>query len=447
MRVRFWGTRGSIAKPGPTTLRYGGNTSCVEVETDGGNLIVIDCGTGAHGLGQQLLANGRKQGHLLISHSHWDHIQGFPFFAPVFIPGNEWDIYAPGAAGGLEGILRGQMEYTYFPVALDQLAAKTRYHDLTEGRFTLGDVQVNSRYPNHPAVTLGYRLEIGGVSVVYSSDHEPHSRHQAEPVDPPQAGRQPALVHVEDERHAHFLQGADLVIHDSQYTAAEYGKKLGWGHSTVEYVVDVAIAAGVKQLALYHHDPLRSDAAVDELLAACRERARAWGSSIEIFAAAEGVSLTFPELATARKRQRKDGVEGLGMPRLRPATVLVVDDDPDVIELVESSLKDEGYRLISADNGRTGLELARTETPDLMLLNWEMPEMDGLAACRAIRADPNPAVRRMPIVMLTARAESEDTREGFGAGADDYITKPITPAHVRTHVREWLIRGRATPVK
>src|SRR5205809_8111900 len=106
MRVRFWGTRGSIAKPGPTTLRYGGNTSCVQVESDSGTLVAVDCGTGAHGLGQQLLSEGKNHGHLLISHSHWDHIQGFPFFAPVFIPGNEWDIYAHGAAGGLGVILR-----------------------------------------------------------------------------------------------------------------------------------------------------------------------------------------------------------------------------------------------------------------------------------------------------------------------------------------------------
>src|ERR1051325_8576114 len=140
MRVRFWGTRGSIAKPGPSTLRYGGNTSCVEFESDSGTLIVTDCGTGAHGLGQELLAAGKNHGHLLISHSHWDHIQGFPFFAPVFVPGNEWDIYAPGAAGGLEGILRGQMEYTYFPVTLDALGGKTRYHDLTEGQFAIEDI-------------------------------------------------------------------------------------------------------------------------------------------------------------------------------------------------------------------------------------------------------------------------------------------------------------------
>jgi CheY-like chemotaxis protein len=208
----------------------------------------------------------------------------------------------------------------------------------------------------------------------------------------------------------------------------------------------VAIAAGVKQLALYHHDPLRSDAGIDEVLAACRARALGWGSSLEIIAAAEGALLDFPELAAARKRHRMETAVDVGMTRVDTATVLVVDDDPNVIGLVQASLQGEGYRFLSAENGRIGLQLARTETPDLMLLNWEMPEMDGLAVCRAIRADPNPAVRHMPIVMLTARSASEDTKEGFDAGADDYITKPITPAHVRTRVREWLIRGKAPPL-
>ena len=146
MDIRFWGTRGSLAKPGRITLRHGGNTSCVEVRGDDGTLIVLDCGTGAHGLGQALLSAGpRCDGHLMITHTHWDHIQGFPFFAPLFVPGNTWDIYAPGALGRqLEQTLAGQMEYNYFPVTLAQLAATIRFHDIAEGEFAIGEMRVTT---------------------------------------------------------------------------------------------------------------------------------------------------------------------------------------------------------------------------------------------------------------------------------------------------------------
>ena len=170
MQVRFWGTRGSLAKPGPTTARYGGNTSCVEIRTEAGTLIVIDCGTGAHGLGQQLAAKGGggHRGHILISHTHWDHIQGIPFFAPLFVAGNEWDVYGPkGLSSSIRDTLAGQMEHTYFPVALDRFAATIAYHDLVEGVFEIGEVRITARYLNHPALTLGYRLQADGASVVY----------------------------------------------------------------------------------------------------------------------------------------------------------------------------------------------------------------------------------------------------------------------------------------
>src|SRR6266542_256660 len=210
MDIRFWGTRGSLAKPGRITLRHGGNTSCIEVRGDDGTLIVLDCGTGAHGLGQALLSTGpRCDGHLMLTHTHWDHIQGFPFFAPLFVPGNTWDIYAPGARGQqLEQTLAGQMEYNYFPVTLAQLGATIRFHALADGRFAIAGLRFATQYLNHPALALGYRLESGGTVVVYSTDHEPHApnpvaRTAADP-----------RVHGEDRRHVEFLADADLVIHD-----------------------------------------------------------------------------------------------------------------------------------------------------------------------------------------------------------------------------------------
>lgn len=290
MDIRFWGTRGSLAKPGPTTLRYGGNTSCVEVRGIDGTLIVLDCGTGAHGLGQALLSSSgpRCDGHLMISHTHWDHIQGFPFFGPLFVPGNTWDIYAPGALGRqLERTLAGQMDSDYFPITLAQLAATIRFHDIAEGEFAVGSVRVTTQYLNHSALTLGYRLQSGGNVVVYSVDHEPHASIPAgrSEGEPPR--------HSKDQRHVEFLADADLIIHDAQYTISEYPKKTGWGHTPAEWAVDYAVAARAKRLALTHHDPLRDDEALDHIVEICRRRASTARSGLEVFAAAEGQEMRY----------------------------------------------------------------------------------------------------------------------------------------------------------
>ena len=173
---------------------------------------------------------------------------------PLFRAGHEWDVYAPRQLGRtLEEILAGQMQYTYFPVPLGELAATIRYHELTEGTFELGRVRVVTRYLNHPAPALGYRLEAGGVSLVYATDHEPHSRHHAER----RPAESSAPVHAEDKRHIEFLAGADLLIHDAQYTLEEYPEHLSWGHCPAEWAVDFAVAAKVRRLALFHHDPTR----------------------------------------------------------------------------------------------------------------------------------------------------------------------------------------------
>jgi phosphoribosyl 1,2-cyclic phosphodiesterase len=290
MDIRFWGTRGSLAKPGRTTLRYGGNTSCVEVRGVDGTLIVLDCGTGAHGLGQALLsASGpRCDGHLIISHTHWDHIQGFPFFRPVFLPGNTWDIYAPGAPGRqVERTLAGQMHSSYFPITLAQLPATMRFHDLAEEEFAVGGIRVKTQYLNHPPHTLAYRLKSGGNVVVYAVDHEPHASNPTA-----WSGGEPSR-HNGDQRHVEFLADADLIIHDAQYTIAEYPQKTGWGHTPAEWAVDYAIAARAKRLALTHHDPHRDDEAVERIVEMCRRRAGAAGSGLEVFAAAEGQEMRF----------------------------------------------------------------------------------------------------------------------------------------------------------
>jgi CheY-like chemotaxis protein/phosphoribosyl 1,2-cyclic phosphodiesterase len=438
MRIRFWGTRGSLAKPGPSTLRYGGNTSCVEVRTASGTLIVLDCGTGAHGLGQALVGSGAPlRGHLMITHTHWDHIQGFPFFAPLFGRGSEWDIYAPGGLGQrLEQTLAGQMEYTYFPVTLAQLGATIRYHDLVEGSFAVENVRVVTKYLNHPALCLGYRLEADSGTVVYASDHEPHAP-WASMQRAPDGGA--TLAHREDLRHVEFLAGADLVIHDAQYDLAEYREKIGWGHTPAECAVDYALAARVRRLALYHHDPLRDDAAVDGLTESCRQRAATDGR-LEVFAAAEGQVIELAGGAGAAVEAAPPAAAPAGT---QAETILVADDDPAIVMLLRASLESDGFRVITAGDGMAALDLARAERPALLLLDWQMPRASGVEVTRALRGDADPRLRAVPVVLLTAQSGAENTAAGFAAGVTDYLTKPFRPAHVRARVRAWLLRRTA----
>ena len=274
MKVRFWGTRGSIATPGPGTNHFGGNTSCVELTTDAGALLIFDCGTGAHRLAGALMASGKKpiDANILLGHTHWDHIQGFPFFSPAFVPGNSVAIHGPeGSRGSLHHVLEGQMEFTYFPIELGQLPAAISYHDLNEGIHTIAGTRVATQFLNHPAMTLGYRVEADGVAVVYLVDHEPFADALWRAGAPP--GRIDSILHDGDARHARFMAGADLVIHDAQYTPEEFVLKSTWGHCTVDFAVRVAAEAGVRRLALFHHDPSHDDAAIDALAAHARSLA------------------------------------------------------------------------------------------------------------------------------------------------------------------------------
>ncbi len=292
MRVRFWGTRGSIATPGPGTVRFGGNTSCVGVTTNAGAHFIFDCGTGARQLGVELMANAPKpiSATILLSHTHWDHIQGFPFFAPLFVPGNRITICGPEGSGHtLREVLSGQMEFTYFPVDIDQLPATITFRELGEGTHEIDGTRVIAQYLNHPAMTLGYRIEADDAAVMYLSDHEPFSETLGHGSDAPRHAE--AIVHVGDRRHARFMKGADLVIHDAQYTPQEYPAKKNWGHSTYEYAVGMAAAAGVRQLVLTHHDPMHDDTFVEEIEKLARIYAGQNDYEVEVCCAYEGLDL------------------------------------------------------------------------------------------------------------------------------------------------------------
>jgi phosphoribosyl 1,2-cyclic phosphodiesterase/FixJ family two-component response regulator len=431
MRIRFWGTRGSLAKPGPTTVRYGGNTACVEVQAVDGTRIVLDCGTGAHGLGQALLATGERpiRGHLLITHTHWDHIQGVPFFAPLFDAGNEWDIYAPRGLGqSLRDTLSGQMQYTYFPVTLEQLGATIRYHDIVEGVFQAGGVRVATRYVNHPALTLAYRLEADGVVVVYVTDHEPYSR-------PAACGAGADGIEGEDRRHADFLSGADLVIHDAQYTVSEYPARAGWGHSTVDYAVDVALAAGARQVALFHHDPLRDDEAIDRLVVLARARA---AGGLQVRAAAEGLVIDL-EADRARSRPSPSGERSAvaEVPQLAlQSSVLVAVSDPATVVALSDAVRADGLRLFLAADADSALHTVEAERPSLLILERDLPGRPALELCRAIRAGTDAYDREVPVVIVAEHGEPDASTPGV----TDWLLKPFTIVYARTRIRRWLLR-------
>ena len=305
MQFRFWGTRGSIATPGPSTVRYGGNTSCVQLITPAGETVVLDCGTGARPLGNKLVAeaSGKSRITILLTHTHWDHIQGFPFFAPLFVPGTDVDVYGPDQArASLRDVLAGQMEHRYFPVELDQLSARITYRDLSEGTFEIAGLKINAQRMNHPSTTLGFRIEADKACVCYLCDHEPFFedvwRAGAEP------GRLESILDPGDLRHAQFMRDADVVIHEAQWAPEEYSDKKNWGHSSYTYVIPLAAAAGVRRLVLTHHDPSHDDAFMDRLERRAQALAAQLDSDLDVSFAYEGmeVEVEIPARAVALRQ-------------------------------------------------------------------------------------------------------------------------------------------------
>jgi phosphoribosyl 1,2-cyclic phosphodiesterase len=287
MRVRFWGTRGSVPTPGPSTVRYGGNTACVEMRTNRGTFFIFDSGTGIRELGLDLARDGGAvAAHLMLGHTHWDHISGFPFFTPAFVPGNRLVIYgARDLDRSLRDVLAGQMHFTYFPVPLGDLRAEISFSELEEGTIQLDDAAVRTHYLNHTAVCMGYRVEADGASVAYITDHEPYGLVED--------GLRRGFIHGGDRRLIEFVRGVDLLIQDAQYTPDEYAARRGWGHGSTDYVTDLAVEAGVKRLAMFHHEPTHADDDLDRMVEHARARARDAESEVEIFAAAEGQKISF----------------------------------------------------------------------------------------------------------------------------------------------------------
>jgi phosphoribosyl 1,2-cyclic phosphodiesterase len=280
IKVKFWGVRGSIPCPGPKTMKYGGNTACIELRFPEVNRhIIIDAGSGLRELANYMLAQDLPHGpiatEIYLSHTHWDHIMGFPFFVPVYIPGTTIKVFGPVTyeEEPLEAVVGGQMKYRYFPVNMGELASSIEYHRLKEEpQIDLGDgIILSTAIINHPITALGYRFSFRDAVFCTAYDTEPfRNLFVTDPTDPSydelMASEGEEAAREQNEVLENFFKGADLLVHDAQYTRQEYENgKIGWGHTPIEDAIAAARRANVKQLALFHHDPERSDDQIDAL--------------------------------------------------------------------------------------------------------------------------------------------------------------------------------------
>jgi phosphoribosyl 1,2-cyclic phosphodiesterase/ActR/RegA family two-component response regulator len=295
-RIRLWGVRGSIPVPGKSTVRYGGNTSCVEVRADG-EIIVLDAGSGIRLLG---LALDKEFGPrsmkltLLISHTHWDHIQGLPFFTPAYNQKNLIRVLGyEGARAGLAKILASQMETPFFPVSLRELPSHLAIEELKETEFQIGKVEVRSKFANHPGICAGYRLFTSSGSIAYFPDNEPYEQLKLQLASRDGISEDEARDFATNERTkmVEFIQGCDLAILDTQYTDEEYAKHIGWGHSSLSSVVSLALDADVRKLLLFHHDPNHDDEMIDKMVEQARALVAKSGKPLKVEAAREGAEI------------------------------------------------------------------------------------------------------------------------------------------------------------
>lgn len=295
MKVRFWGVRGSIASPGPHTVRYGGNTTCIEIRTDNNELIILDAGTGIFPLSQTLLAEMPITANVLITHSHWDHIQGLPFFIPNFIPGNTLRLHGgfdPVSGKGIEQVMSVQLQYSYFPVREEEMKGRIEYVTLSPGEpVQVGSATVTPCLLNHPVVDFGYRIDCNGKSVFFTGDHEP-PYNIYDPQDEGYAAYQ-SLVDEKNRAIVEAVRGVDVLIADTSYTAEEYPAKKGWGHGTFATSIELAQQAGVQVLFCTHHEPTRSDDALESAFAKALSQHGASQQGLDIRLAREGDTYEF----------------------------------------------------------------------------------------------------------------------------------------------------------
>jgi len=277
--LRCWGTRGSIPTPGPHTVRYGGNTTCFEVQHDGTRLI-FDAGSGIRPLGNDLVETGPNAIHIMLTHFHWDHIQGFPFFAPLYDPEDTIKVVGPRQKDiDVQNLFAGQMGPIYFPVPYSVVSATMEFEHLNDGDYSINGFDMQVIRVKHPSFVIGYRIEVAGRVICFIPDNE---------LDASEFEVGPNF----DARLRDFVRDADLLVHDSMYTEGEYPHRRGWGHSTFTQSVRLAEECGAKRLLFFHHDPTRSDEELDRIVTELRDDAERRGSGVDVGAAMEGTEYT-----------------------------------------------------------------------------------------------------------------------------------------------------------
>ncbi|MDA8100780.1 MAG: MBL fold metallo-hydrolase [Nitrospiraceae bacterium] len=274
MKITYWGARGSIPVSGAEYVKYGGDTTCIEVTSRDGDTIIVDAGTGLRKLGNKALASGRKHVSLLFTHAHWDHLMGFPFFKPIYMKGTKIDLYGcPYAQESVKAILSKTMMAPYFPVEFGMIQAEVTSRGVCDSAFAIGPVEITPIQLNHPNQGIGYRFMEDGKSFVFLTDNELTLRHNGG---------------ASYEEYVKFSEGADLLVHDAEYTKEQYQLTKGWGHSVYTDALRLALDARAKQFGLFHHNQERSDADLDKLVDDCNRIAAGEGAATRCFGVQAG---------------------------------------------------------------------------------------------------------------------------------------------------------------
>ncbi|RPI07111.1 MAG: MBL fold metallo-hydrolase [Ignavibacteriae bacterium] len=277
MNIRIWGARGSIPVSGMEYIKYGGDTTCVEIRTQDDEIIIIDAGSGIRRLGNKLFAEQKRHYHLIFTHAHWDHLMGFPFFKPIYFRETQIDMFGcPFAQASIQEFLKESMSPPHFPVKLSDLKAVLSYHGTCSGAFNIGSVQISPIFLSHPNQGIGYKFIEQGKSFVFITDNELSFQHPGG---------------LEYKAYADFSRDADLLIHDAEFTDQEYVRTKGWGHSLYRDALQLASDAGVKRFGMFHHNHERDDAAVDEIVQNCQSILHEQRSMFDCFAVHQGMEI------------------------------------------------------------------------------------------------------------------------------------------------------------